>query len=166
MLEANLQNDSYQIEIKGNEVTVNGQKNALDIISLQNGKYLHLIFKNHSYYFEIINIDKENKTVEIGYDGKSYTVGIKDRLDQLLHSMGLDLISKPKINEMRAPMPGLVLSISVKAEQEVKKGDPLLILEAMKMENIIKSPIDGSIKEIKIEEKAAVEKNQVLIVFN
>ena len=75
-------------------------------------------------------------------------------------------MSKPKINEVKAPMPGLVLSIKVSENQEVKKGDAILILEAMKMENVIKSPIDGVIKQIVVSEKQAVDKNQALILFN
>jgi biotin carboxyl carrier protein len=62
-------------------------------------------------------------------------------------------------------MPGLVLSIKVSENQEVKKGDPILILEAMKMENVIKSPIDGVIKQVVVSEKQAVDKNQSLITF-
>ena len=63
-------------------------------------------------------------------------------------------------------MPGLVLSIKVAAEQVVNKGDALLILEAMKMENVIKSPIDGVIKQVVVSEKQAVDKNQPLILFH
>jgi biotin carboxyl carrier protein len=62
-------------------------------------------------------------------------------------------------------MPGLIVDIKVEAGQEVKKGDPILILEAMKMENIIKSPGDGVVKAIKVNPRDNVEKNQVLIQF-
>jgi biotin carboxyl carrier protein len=79
--------------------------------------------------------------------------------------MGLDAVSKPKVNDVKAPMPGLVLSIKVQEGMEVKKGDPILILEAMKMENIIKSPVDGIVKSIAVKEKQAVDKNQTLINF-
>jgi biotin carboxyl carrier protein len=63
-------------------------------------------------------------------------------------------------------MPGLVLSVLVKEGDEVKKGDNLFVLEAMKMENIIKSPADVTIKSIKIKASDKVEKNQVLIQFS
>lgn len=62
-------------------------------------------------------------------------------------------------------MPGMVLNILVTEGQEVKKGDALIILEAMKMENILKSPTDGTIKKIAITKGFAVEKNQLLIQF-
>ena len=63
-------------------------------------------------------------------------------------------------------MPGLVLSVLVTEGDEVKKGDNLLVLEAMKMENMIKSPTDGIIKKIEIKQGNKVEKNELLISFS
>lgn len=166
MLEAIVNRKTIQVDIDGQEISVNGEKRVLDILSVQEGKYFHLQYNNHSYFFEILSFDKDNKTYKIGFNGLSYEVGIKDRFDQLLHSMGLDSVSKPKVNDVKAPMPGLVLTIKVAENQEIKKGDPILILEAMKMENIIKSPVDGVVKNIMVSEKQAVDKNQPLITFN
>lgn len=165
MLEAIVNGKTVQVDFSGNEVSVNGNTSVLDILQIQDGKYFHLIYNQQSYIFEILGFDKDTKTYKIGYDGRSYEIGIKDRFDQLLKSMGLDQATKPKINEVKAPMPGLVLSIKVSENQEVKKGDPILILEAMKMENVIKSPIDGVIKQVVVSEKQAVDKNQSLITF-
>jgi len=77
----------------------------------------------------------------------------------------LDSLASKKVNDIKAPMPGMVLNILVTEGQEVKKGDPLIVLEAMKMENILKSPTDGTIKKIAITKGIAVEKNQLLIQF-
>jgi len=165
MLEAIVNGKTIKVDFSGNEATVNGQSSVLDILQIQDGKYFHLIYNQQSYMFEILGFDKDNKTYKIGFDGRTYEVNIKDRFDQLLKSMGLDQATKPKINEVKAPMPGLVLSIKVAENQEVKKGDAILILEAMKMENVIKSPIDGIIKQIVVSEKQAVDKNQSLITF-
>ena len=77
----------------------------------------------------------------------------------------MDNLAAAKVNEIKAPMPGLVLDIRVAEGDEVKKGDSILVLEAMKMENIIKSPTDGIIKKINVKKGIAVEKNQVLIHF-
>ena len=62
-------------------------------------------------------------------------------------------------------MPGLILEILVTKSVTVKKGDPIIILEAMKMENILTSPIDGVIKNIEVKAQQTVEKNNVLISF-
>jgi len=64
---------------------------------------------------------------------------------------------------IKAPMPGLVLRIQVEAGQQVEKGQALLVLEAMKMENVLKAPASGVVAEIKAVAGAAVEKGEVLI---
>jgi biotin carboxyl carrier protein len=71
-----------------------------------------------------------------------------------------------KVKEVKAPMPGLVLDIRVVPGQMVQKGDVLLILEAMKMENAIKSATDGVVKQVKAIKGQSVEKNQLMIVFD
>ena len=77
----------------------------------------------------------------------------------------MDTTQSNVVKEIKAPMPGSILNILVEAGQEVKAGDQLLILEAMKMENVIKSPGDGVVAKIHVDEKQSVEKNQVLISF-
>ena len=79
--------------------------------------------------------------------------------------MGFEVGKAKQINAIKAPMPGLILEISVTVGQEVKENDQLLILEAMKMENSIASPRDGVIKSISAEKGNAVEKGQLLIEF-
>jgi len=94
-----------------------------------------------------------------------FSLQLKDKYDELLHSLGLDNLASKKVNEIKAPMPGMVLKVLVSEGDEVKKGDALLVLEAMKMENILKSPTDGVIKKIAAVKGVAVEKNQLLIQF-
>ena len=72
---------------------------------------------------------------------------------------------QPKVNNVRAPMPGLIIDLKVRNGDTVKAGDALLILEAMKMENIIKAPGDATVKSVKVSKGDGVEKNQVLIEF-
>jgi biotin carboxyl carrier protein len=107
----------------------------------------------------------EEKKMVVKINNTSYTLDIKDKYDDLLHSLGLDSLASKKVNDIKAPMPGMVLNILVTEGQEVKKGDALIVLEAMKMENILKSPTDGVIKKIAITKGIAVEKNQLLIQF-
>jgi biotin carboxyl carrier protein len=77
----------------------------------------------------------------------------------------MDKLAAGKVNNLKAPMPGLVLRMNVKVGDTVKKGDALLVLEAMKMENVIKAAGDGVVKKITATEKTAVEKGAVLIEF-
>lgn len=77
--------------------------------------------------------------------------------------MGLNKPKEVILKDIKAPMPGLILDILVKPGQELVKGDAILILEAMKMENVIKAEGNGVVKEVLLEKGAAVEKNQVII---
>ena len=79
--------------------------------------------------------------------------------------MGLSNLLAAKVSEIKAPMPGMVLKVLVEEGAEIKKGDNLFVLEAMKMENIIKSPADVVVKTIKIKPGDKVEKGQILIQF-
>ncbi|MBL7811956.1 MAG: acetyl-CoA carboxylase biotin carboxyl carrier protein subunit [Bacteroidetes bacterium] len=79
--------------------------------------------------------------------------------------MGLDQLTKPKAQTIKAPMPGLVLDVCTEPGMEVKKGDKVLVLEAMKMENIIKAQGDGIVGKVLVEKGQAVDKNQLLIEF-
>ena len=150
------------------KATVNGQfifdevYSGLDIVPMSDGRY-HVLRDNVSYHVEILRTDYHTKTFSIKVNGSSYEVQLADQYDQLVNRLGLAVVSEHKVREIRAPMPGLVLDISVEAGQQVEKGEPLLILEAMKMENLLKSPGDGVVKAILVKKGEAVEKNFLLI---
>ena len=84
-------------------------------------------------------------------------------VDLLVEHFGFSSKASKKANEIKAPMPGMVLSVMVTEGQNVLKGESVLILEAMKMENVIKAPADCIVKTVKIKQGNAVEKNQVII---
>jgi len=86
-------------------------------------------------------------------------------MDLLLEKMGIANLETVQVNDLKAPMPGLILDILVTPGQTVKKGDQLLILEAMKMENVLKAPGDGVVASIEVEKGKSVEKGQILINF-
>lgn len=144
--------------------TIDGNSFSWDVIEVKDGSF-HIIKNNKSYSVEVIKSDPKEKSFTILVNGNKYQLNVKDKFDELLKSLGMDNLNASKVNEIKAPMPGLVLDIRVSEGDEVKKGDPILVLEAMKMENIIKSPTDGTIKKINVKKGVAVEKNQVLINF-
>jgi biotin carboxyl carrier protein len=96
-------------------------------------------------------------------NGKDFDVQLRDRYDDLLHELGLDTITAAKISDLKAPMPGLVVDILVQENSVVKKGDTLVILEAMKMENSLKATADTIVKKVLVKKGQAVEKNEVLV---
>jgi biotin carboxyl carrier protein len=160
-------NEKFNFEV--NEIqgawTVNGAQMEADTLVIKDN-LLHILHQHTSYRVEIVTYSKEEKTASIKVNGHTYSIAIKDRFDDLLHQLGLDNLQSSKVAELKAPMPGLVLSVLVKEGDVIKKGDNLFVLEAMKMENIIKSPADVTIKSIKIKPSDKVEKNQVLIQFS
>jgi biotin carboxyl carrier protein len=160
-------NEKFNFEVNETQGvwTVNGNQMELDTLVIKDN-LLHVLHQHTSYRVEIVLFSKEEKTASIKVNGHTYNISIKDRFDDLLHQLGLDNLQSAKVAELKAPMPGLVLSVLVKEGDEIKKGDNLLVLEAMKMENIIKSPADVTIKSIKIKPSDKVEKNQVLIQFS
>lgn len=159
-------NDKYNFEVnrKGDTLLVNDSTIKADIKQLNQLLY-HIINENGSYNAEVISFDREAKTAEIKVNNNIYTIAAKDQFDVLLDKMGLSNLMTAKVSEIKAPMPGLVLMVLVEEGAEVKKGDNLFVLEAMKMENIIKAPADVTVKTIKIKPGDKVEKGQILIIF-
>ncbi|MEO5647843.1 MAG: acetyl-CoA carboxylase biotin carboxyl carrier protein subunit [Chitinophagaceae bacterium] len=151
-----------EIVLSGNDFTINGLPGSWDRISIGNGHF-HILKDNRSYSCEVLDFVKEKKIFSIRVNGNIYNVQVKDRFDALLKQLGMEGTAVIKVNTIKAPMPGLVLKIMVEEGQELNTGDAVLILEAMKMENIIKSPGTGIVKTIKVKAKDAVEKNQVLV---
>ncbi|WP_339868662.1 acetyl-CoA carboxylase biotin carboxyl carrier protein subunit [uncultured Algoriphagus sp.] len=164
MFTVTIQNKSYSVEKTDDSLQVNSKSIDWDLKWVSDRK-IHLIHENKSLEAELISIDKETKTVQLKLGNKISSLQIKDRFDLLLEQLGMNANASQTLKEIKAPMPGLILDLKVKAGDEVKKGDVVLILEAMKMENILKSPGDGIVKAVKVSLNQSVEKNQVLIQF-
>lgn len=160
-------NDTYSFEVEAEQQVfkVNGSELQIDLAAASGG-HAHIIYQHKSYKLELVSEDKSEKTSVIKVNGTLYNVAIEDQYDLLLKQLGFDHAKGNKMQEIKAPMPGLVLNIMVEAGQEVNKGDNLLVLEAMKMENIIKSPSNGTVKKILMNKGDKVEKNQILIQFS
>lgn len=153
---------TVEVTLEGDQIFLNGELVELDLANISSEKY-HVLKNNKSYNIQILEADLVQKTFKIQVNDQVFQLNLEDALDQQLRDMGMSKTVSDKVDKIHAPMPGLVLKILVKPGQEVKKGDSLIILEAMKMENIIKSVGNGIVQNILIREKDAVEKNQVLI---
>lgn len=160
-------NDNYSFEIEAEQqvLKVDGAELKIDITDLSGG-HAHILYQNRSYKIELVSEDRAEKTSVIKVNGALYKVAIEDQYDLLLKQLGFDNTKSNKMLEIKAPMPGLVLNVMVEEGQEVNKGDNLLVLEAMKMENIIKSPSSGIVKKIRVNKGDKVEKNEILIQFS
>jgi biotin carboxyl carrier protein len=143
---------------------INGKAIQADIIDIDATK-LHLIVNHKSYTAELISIDESGKNLKLKINSTIIDLNVKDKIDLLLESMGLDKALVKTIKDIKAPMPGLVVNVLVKEGDQIKKGEALVALEAMKMENMIKSPADVSIKKIHISKGMALEKGQIMMEF-
>lgn len=144
--------------------TIDGDAFELDLLELKPGSY-HMVRNNKSYNIEVLKADADEKQYILNINGTKHVVDVKDRYDELLKNLGMDNLANQAVKELKAPMPGLVLEIIAGPGTAVQKGDPILVLEAMKMENVLKAPADAVVKSIAVEKSAAVEKNQVLVNF-
>lgn len=155
---------TWNIAIDKDQIRVDENPFEGDVVQLAAHTF-HILKDHVSYTAELVEADYEAKKFVVKVNGERHEIQIKDRFDLLLDKLGLNQANTRKMNDLRAPMPGLVLEIKAQPGQEVKQGDPILILEAMKMENILKAPGDGKIRAVKVHIRQNVEKNQVLVEF-
>jgi len=148
-----------------NGVTFSFDKTELDAIDLirRSPADFHLIKDHRAINAKLVETDITGKKLKIEIEGEIFDIVIKDELDRLLEKMELGSASKKRIKEIRAPMPGLVLEITITDGQEVNEGDKLLILQAMKMENSIVIHSQARIRKVLVNAGQAVEKGQVLV---
>ncbi|MEZ5012756.1 MAG: acetyl-CoA carboxylase biotin carboxyl carrier protein subunit [Chitinophagales bacterium] len=162
--------NTYKITVNGKHIfetdgsSVPGMDAVADLVKLDD-RFYNLLLDQKGYNIEVVQVDQKAKTVVLRVNGNTYTAEVKDRFDQLLEQMGFSGDEEGVERELRAPMPGLVLEIRVALGQEVAKGDPVIVLEAMKMENVLKASGAGKVRSIETTKGKSVEKNQVLITF-
>ncbi len=136
----------------------------IDLAETSPGVY-HILKENRSFTARILTSDFNKKRYAVQVNNSIYQIDLVNELDVLIDKMGFTSGSSKQVKNIKAPMPGLILDILVDHGSEVKEGDSILILEAMKMENIIASPRDGVIKTVASIKGDAIEKGQLLIEF-
>ena len=134
-----------------------------DVNQISDNVY-HIIKNNQSFNVEVLEAVGQKQRIKV--NGTIYKTETIDKFDELLKKLGMEKGAAGKVNELKAPMPGLVLELAVEPGQEVLKGDRLLVLEAMKMENVIKSPTDATVSSIEVKKGETVDKNQVMVRFS
>ncbi len=152
-----LVNDSTAIQVDTTQL-------SWDLLTIKDGKF-HILQDSKSYEVTVVSTDYEQKTFDLRINNKLYQVAVQDEFDQLVKQLGFSTAASKKLNHIKAPMPGLVLDILVKVGDTLQEGDSVLILEAMKMENVLKATGEAVVKEITISKGNTVDKNQILIEF-
>lgn len=128
-------------------------------------RFFELKFDGKKYHCELVADQSELGQLTIRINHRTFQVKKAHALDSLIAAMGLDKPKLRKLKEMQAPMPGRVTAVHVKVGDHIEPGTPLLSLEAMKMENVLKAEGIGVVSALEINEGDVVEKGALLIRF-
>ncbi len=159
----NVEFDEKSIEIdinKDDSMYQVGDNTGTFEFAKENGRFL---LRKGTKLYRLDNVKIDESSLEFSIDGSWYKATVKDEQQLLLDKLGFKSASSANEGSLASPMPGKILDIMVKEGDEVTKGQPVAILEAMKMENELKSPIDGVIKKIDAEVGQSVEKKTLIL---
>ncbi len=155
--------EKYIVKVNDFTFTITREEaESADIVTKSDDTF-HLLKNHRSVTAKVIESDIYGKKLRMEVEDDIFDIEVKDALAQMLDQMGYGKGGGKQVKQVKAPMPGLVLQVGVSEGQDVKEGERLLILEAMKMENSINMHADGKIKKINVKNGQAVDKNQVLI---
>ena len=161
---ATVNETTFEVDInEDNYVTVDGQRYEIDFRAVGNGPLYSLLIGGNSYEGHIEGTDDGWQVL---HKGDLYMVEIEDERSQRLMKLGGAGISTKGDYYLKAPMPGLVVSVPVKEGQEVSEGDILIVLESMKMQNELKSPQDGTILRIQANPEDTIQQDEVMLVLS
>ncbi len=143
---------------------VDGKLFSPDIQSLGRNRY-HIISNHKSFIAVIEKFDYVNKTLAVRINEHLYNIILQDETDLLAEKLGIRKQSALKQDTLSAPMPGLIIDVLVSEGQTVENSTPLVILKAMKMENILKAGYRAVVKKIFVKENEKIEKGAKIILF-
>ncbi len=162
MLYITLNSVEIPVQINRGEIILSGISHTLDLIQI-NSKQYHILHRGQSFTVFLEQFNEAEKWIQLRINGRRKRLQILTETDRRIKDLGFTNTTVKQISDLRAPMPGLILSVLVKEGDSVKKGDVVFILEAMKMENALKAPQDSTIKHILVQKGQTVEKNQMLL---
>lgn len=164
MVEITVGTTTFRVEAGDDVLHIDGKPFPMDIVRIREN-YYSIICNQQSFSGEVLKVDRRTRTLVVRVNNTRYEVTVKDKFDLLLEKMGMGINNTGRAIAVRAPMPGLIVDMKIGEGDEVKQNEPLLVLEAMKMENVIKSPGAGTVRRIHVSKGESVEKNQILVEF-
>jgi biotin carboxyl carrier protein len=154
--------NTYTIEIeREGEIVQDNVARQLDIRAIDPEGLYSLLVDNKSYEALVEEGDGELRVV---IQGALYTVRVVDERAKRLAEAASAFTPASGELQVKSPMPGLIVAVPVKEGDTVKKGQVLVVLESMKMENELKASRDGTVTSVKISPRQTVEQGQVLLV--
>ncbi len=153
---------AYTIEInREDEITIDGEKYPIDLRAIDEVTF-SLLIDNASH--EAL-VETSDDAVQVLLHGRLYAARVEDeRASRLKQSGGGSHTGSGEVT-IKSPMPGLIVAIPVSEGQAVTKGQTVVVLESMKMENELKAPRDGRVTAIKVNARQSVEQHQPLVVL-
>jgi len=142
----------YRVAVDGSEFLVDGKKTGRTGYSL--------VVDNRSFE---VDVDTKEDEYRVLVDGRSYHVLLVDERRVRLGGLHAGVEAKGR-QEISVPMPGKITAVLVSEGDQVEKGQGLVIVEAMKMENEVRSSLTGQVKEVKVKTGDAVEAGKVLVI--
>lgn len=131
----------------------------------EDAHFFTLLVADKQFHGEIVENGMEQGFLKVKINHREFVIQKERALDSLIAELGLDKEKVRKLHQLKSPMPGRVIAIAVNIGDEIQVGDELLTLEAMKMENVLKSDGTGVVKSIDIQLQDVVDKGKVLITF-
>lgn len=161
---ATIGDNDFEVEINGeDELFVDGERMYIDFRSVA-GQSVYSLIVNGKSYEALVQAAEDG--LEVLLQGQLYQVTVEDeRQRRLRQTSGSSAELRGELH-FKAPMPGLIVTVRVREGQEVKKGDRMIVLESMKMQNELSSPSDGIVRNIRIKSGDNVEQNQVLLTIS
>ena len=142
-------------------VDVDGTRIHMDLVSIDEGSTFSMLIDGKSYTANVLD---RGEAIRVQIDGKEYSFDIEQEELARLRSQ-VKPRHKPGAQTIKATMPGRVMAVEVAVGEEVSAGQGVVIIEAMKMENELKTHVAGRVKEIRAAAGDAVNKGDVLVVL-
>jgi biotin carboxyl carrier protein len=160
---ATIDDVTFEIEINQlGELCIDGECTAVDFQSIGGSSIYSLLLGNASY--EAL-VEARDDCYEVLVQGTLYRVCVQDERMRRLAQAAQGFAPPSGEITIRAPMPGLIVDVPVEQDQHVDKGDVLVILESMKMENELRAPRAGVVRQVRVVQGQSVEQHETLVAI-
>ena len=143
----------------------NVESKGVSSLVWEDDTFFKVNFLGKTYNGEIVENNIEHQSLVVKINQRQFEISKAHPLDSLIKALGLDKKKVKLLSQLNSPMPGRVINYAVNPGDKVEEGTPLLTLEAMKMENVIKAEGEGIVKRLEVESGSVVDKGQLIITF-
>jgi biotin carboxyl carrier protein len=158
-----LDGQTIEVEVEGERVTIDGRTHSATLAVISGTPLRQLLIDGRPLTLSVEGVGRGRWTLTP--KGERWEMEVLDERTQHIRSLAGGGAQRRGAGVLKAPMPGLVVRVQVQPGEKVATGDPLVVLEAMKMENELKAGAAGVVKSVRVAPGEAVEKGQVLVEF-